>query len=244
MHYVLLSILERLYKAKLIDLYPHMNQFMAIGYCGNGIILPKQWSIKIMLSGELICSHAEFFEYLLSYPQYEDLPSIEDNFRKITDLLKKENCSPQFLFDFPSEESKWIWMAGLIDAESSLSLIKSKKNTKRGFQYIPRFSCSSTTPILLLQIMKACHPYGSLSSHHYQDKRNNFWKKTKKVHITSAGLRFILPKIMPYLIVKKRQAEILIEAMKFLTYGKKTEVHEQKLGELWLEIRRLNRRGK
>ncbi|GAG13964.1 unnamed protein product, partial [marine sediment metagenome] len=187
---VLKSILDNLYKAELIDL-SYTNQYTMISYSGNGIIIPKEWNIKIMHSGELVCSNAEFFEYLLSFCHTGELPGIkQDEYRNITETLNKKNIQIRpILFDFPNEESKWVWIAGIVDAECSLSLQKSKKNTKRGFQYIPRLNCSSTTPILLFQFKKACHPYGSVTSHHYQDNRNDFWKSYRKLGIYSNGLR-------------------------------------------------------
>jgi len=229
-----------LYEEGVINKYPYMNQFMHKAYCGNGSIVPKSWSIKFMLSGEIVCSDQGFLDFLILNKPLDGI----NNERKLSDMWEKMGVPPNYgeLFEFPSEVSKWVWLAGIVDAESSLSLIKCKKKTKRGFQYIPRFSCASTTPLLLVQILKVTYPYGFLSSHH-KDKRNDFWKKTKKVCITSNGLREILPKLIPFLILKRRQAEILLRSMQLLSHGPKSADKEQELFDLRLEIKKLNRRG-
>lgn len=237
----LVLILETLYEKGVLDKYPFMNQFTNKAYCGNGADVPKEWYIKFLISGEIICSDLGFLNFLIfnkAVPLCKGKRGISDLYEKYGELEGSED-----LFEFPSEKSKWVWLAGIVDAESSLSLIKCKKKTKRGFQYIPRFSCASTTPLLLIQILKVCYPYGFLSSHH-QDKRSDFWQKTRKVCITSNGLRVILPKIMPFLILKRKQAKILLRAMQLLSYGKKSAEKEKELFDLYLEIKKLNRRGK
>jgi len=233
-----------MYKAELLDL-SYSNQYTLLSYSGNGIIVPKEWTIRIMHSGELRCSNAEFFEYLLFYHTEELPPEFEkDEYRDITDSLYRKGIKKYpSLFDFPNEESRWVWIAGVIDAECSLSLQKSKKKTKRGFQYIPRLNCSSTTPILLYQFKKACHPYGCVSSHHYQDHRSDFWKSSRKLSVSGNGLRYILPNVLSYLVVKRCQAEILLEALVLLS--KRTDSQrDEKIEILWSEIRKLNKRGK
>jgi len=147
-------------------------------------------------------------------------------------------------FEFPNEISKWIWIAGIIDAESSLELQKSKGKTARQFRFIPRMACSSTTLSLLFQLKRTCFPYGNISSHHYQDKRDSQWSRTNKFMVFGDGLRIILPKLLPYLVVKRNQALLLTEALSLLTKGRKPKEIEGRLVEIWLQMRELNRRGR
>ncbi len=237
------SILDKLYQAEILDLDPHFNQFTLVSYKGNGIIVPEDHTVKVSKSGVITCSPVDFFDYLLSFAHNEDFPDKKRKYRRLSELLKKYNIKTPELFEFPNEESKWTWLGAMLDAESSISLIKSRKKTKRGFQYIPKLSCSSTTPELLLQMLKACHPYGCLSSHHYQDKRSTFWKQTKKFTINSTGLRILLPKILPYLVIKKHRALLLLESIDLLSYGKKELSEENRLFEIWENLRNLNKRG-
>ena len=147
-------------------------------------------------------------------------------------------------FEFPNEESKWIWISGIIDAESSLEMARSKSRTKRGYRWIPRMACSSTTIALLLQLKRASNPYGNISSHHHQDKRDGKWNKVSKFTLFSNGLRYILPKVLPYLVVKKVQATLLLRVLELLTKGPKPSEVESELESIWLQIRGLNKKVK
>jgi len=222
-----------------------MNQFTWFGYRGTGTPIPKSWRLKVMLSGKVILSNAGMLDVVLGYRKGIKTPIRDGGIPKFNLQFKGNK---DVLPGFPNESSKWVWLAGIIDAECSLSLIRCTKDTRRGFQYLPRLSCSSTTPILLLQMKKVCHPFATMSSHHYQDKRSPFWKSTRKLSVTSNGLRHILPKVLPYLVVKRKRAEKLLEALSLLEVcpkkGDAKSYVERKLSGCLKDMKIMNKRGK
>jgi hypothetical protein len=153
------------------------------------------------------------------------------------------------MIPFKTEREKWIWLACAIDTECSLGLYKrghgKKVKVRRGFSWAPDLRCSSTTPILLEQILNICNG-GSISQCNFVDGR----KRQRQYHLSSNGLRYILPNVIPFLLVKRRHAELLLEALNII--GKEgfrakrnqyAKIDEKRLEEIYQELRRLNKRG-
>jgi hypothetical protein len=148
---------------------------------------------------------------------------------------------------FQTEREKWVWLACFIDTEGNLGLYKrkaGKRKIKRGFAWGPELRASSTTPILLKQ-MKAICKCGHVHAHNFKDEQPR--KPQKQYQVSSNGLRYILPKVLPFLLVKHRQAELLLEALSLLHVGNNQwtgkPCNDERLEEIYQELRRLNKRG-
>jgi hypothetical protein len=151
------------------------------------------------------------------------------------------------MIKFENEREKWIWLAGVIDTECSLGLYKrpayERERVKRGFVWAPVLRCASTTPSLLEQIKRICNG-GAINQQPFQSVVR---KPQKQFRLSSNGLRRILPKVLPFLIVKRRQAELLLEALSLLHLGNNQwtgkPCNDERLEEIYQELRRLNKRG-
>lgn len=157
------------------------------------------------------------------------------------------------MIDFQTEREKWIWLAGIIDAEGCLTLKKIKRPTNLNrIGYQPTLDIDSTTPLFLQQIKSAFNNNGSISNGHKQ-KGNR--KPTFHLNLSSNALRKFLPKIKPFLILKRHQVELVLEVLNILKdnhtkAGKYKEKYKDdvnrnfmRLEEIYKEIGKLNKRG-
>ena len=145
------------------------------------------------------------------------------------------------------------YIAGFIDGEGYLGIIKKTTNRcSRGYYYTPVLKIAQVTKNdLVLREIKELMGYGNL----------HFKKERAKVNSSKAtSLEFrgmdrvfqVIEKIFPYLIVKKKQAEVMFKFQKLnspVNYGsnnagkiKRDEIDEQR-ELLYREIRFLNTRG-
>lgn len=110
------------------------------------------------------------------------------------------------------EDVWWAYLAGLIDGEGTFGIVKHKENTTRGFYFCPYISISNTNKNALLFIKEELGSIGNLhkTSTRKQDRGNikpsYKFDICKRQHIIE-----IIPKTLPYLIIKKDNALILLE---------------------------------
>ena len=105
------------------------------------------------------------------------------------------------------------YIAGIVDGEGSIGIAKCKraiKQNKRGYAYRAFFHITNTHLPLLQYIKK--HIGGSIA---YLDERVKCYNHT----FSANQIREVLPKLVPYLLVKREQAEIVL---KFLDRMEKT----------------------
>ena len=105
------------------------------------------------------------------------------------------------------------YFAGIVDGEGSIGIAKCKKSIKqnrKGYAYRAFFHITNTHLPMLEYLSK--HFGGKIS---YLDERAMCYNYT----FSANKIRDILPKLIPYLLIKKKQAEIVLE---FLTRMEKT----------------------
>jgi len=152
--------------------------------------------------------------------------------------------------EFKSEREKWTWLAGIVDCEGGLWIEKSKVPWKRGIAYKPLLFVSNTNKQFLQTIKRVIdHGYIRKLPH-----RNDNWKEQYGLCVTANGIRNITPNILPFLVVKRQQALLIIEGVKLTEKIRKTPPHLRtierlqpyydKLEEIYLKMRKLNRRGR
>jgi hypothetical protein len=138
------------------------------------------------------------------------------------------------------------WLSGIIDGEGNLGLFKeTRKNFKAGVTYKPRLNISNTD----INIINKCRDiigYGSIIPHNHKKRISIGQKPCWILDVSSNGLRDLFPKIR--LIAKEKQKQLLLKAMVILSNhkGKKnprTDAEIKRLEIIYLEIRRLNKRG-
>ena len=142
-------------------------------------------------------------------------------------------------------------MACLIDAEGSIFISKVIENrVRRGYMFVPRISVSNSN---LEFMQRAFDILGVGNVGPYKDKRNigkaGFRMKDRYMfHLNSKNIRLLLPQIIPFLIVKKKRAQLMLKylALWFNAEGKKimfTGEYPPEVLALYHQIKLLNRKG-
>jgi len=149
-------------------------------------------------------------------------------------------------------EADIIWMAGFADGEGCFSIHKSRP---RGLvAYSARFSVNNTNPEALVPYLK--YYGGSIQQRKFGDKRRTIfeWRCPKEILIS------FLKDLMPYLRLKRQNAELLLSLLKIQQdtkrkyrrtedgrYAGTVRMEAEEIAsreQMYLECRELNRRGK
>lgn len=143
------------------------------------------------------------------------------------------------------------YISGIIDGEGYLGINRIKRKSNfRGFVYRPTLEIGNVDPQLVeyLSNITGCGftggPYSKRSKNRDRSNERPYYKYV----VYSRPLRDLLKILLPYLLLKRRQAEIIIEfqsLMDDLYYNRKGNKlrHEDRLTELCGELHRLNKRG-
>lgn len=134
------------------------------------------------------------------------------------------------------------YMAGLIDGEGSLTIGRAKRLEHRsGFTYFAVLTVANTCLDGLYRVVEMCGN-GKIQ---VQDKRSNILHRpVYRVLFGANQIRHLLPQIQPYLLIKRRQAEVLLEFLDSKAFGHHaTNESLARHERLRSEIRTLNLRG-
>ena len=109
------------------------------------------------------------------------------------------------------KDTFWAWLAGFIDGEGYIVLHKSKNpRYKTGIHWLPRIVIANNSKSTLEFIMQTVGK-GTIYS---MNKSRSHWQ----LHFTSAQLReSVLSNILPYLVTKHREAELLQDACNIIS---------------------------
>lgn len=131
------------------------------------------------------------------------------------------------------------YLAGIIDGEGTIFI---QKHIKNGYtSYWPRFQISNTNRELMEWIKNT---FGGLAYDKPRIKHNPKWRMQIQWYTTVSLMDKLLPLIIPYLIIKKPHAIIMIEfrntfAKKFGSAGVNPEVLNFRI-ECMQKIKHLN----
>ncbi|MCK5605455.1 hypothetical protein KAR91_26420 [Candidatus Pacearchaeota archaeon] len=139
----------------------------------------------------------------------------------------------------------YAWLAGLIDGDGCISIGKWKfKNKDGGSRYVdkPYMKISLSHQNTIRYLSDKLHT-GILKS----GKQGQYRRSTRAVRLLSEKLYFILPKLIPHLRLKKRNAELAFEIIKIrkiasngTLYGKKYKKEREKVKDLVGKLRALH----
>jgi len=143
--------------------------------------------------------------------RYRDLKQMEIFPEEETDLPKVE---------FKTEGEKWAWLAGIIDGEGHLGV---SYRSSGGADIFLKIEMKNLPIVRFLQSQLA----GSI----WEDKRQG---REGYCTYTLSGkkLFLVLKRVLPYLIVKRRDAELLIEAWENRDRFERLETIRRELQEL------------
>ncbi len=140
------------------------------------------------------------------------------------------------------------WLAGVIDGEGSIfisKVTKKKGYSRRGFFYRPMLSVGNANSSFLFRVREIIGKgYVGMDKEGRRD-----WKDKWQYKGTRQVLRGILPQVLPYLVVKRKVAEKMLEYLSFVNSHpiNGTMVvpprHDEKVDSLYMAVKRLNARG-
>lgn len=155
----------------------------------------------------------------------------------MTAILKNYGTSDKTL-----SEAEAGYLAGFLDGEGCLTIGRAhRKGYRSGHSYFAIMTLANTN-------LDALHHIAKLAGNgkiQLQDKRDRPEHKTLYRLFFGAGqIRKVLPQLQPYLLVKSRQAELLLDFLNIKESGRyRTDKYWHECEQLRAEIRGLNARG-
>lgn len=133
------------------------------------------------------------------------------------------------------------YLAGLIDGEGCFSIQKrTGKQYRRGYYFFPRLFIRITDKAICPILKDNFGGYITFS----KSKKSNH-KDAYRWTIQGKLLTGLLKDLIPHLIIKKQQANILLQFRNLITIdGKPSNDNLDRRELLYKEIKKLNRRGK
>jgi hypothetical protein len=138
------------------------------------------------------------------------------------------------------------WLAAIVDGEGSICLSKIRQaRSRRGYFYCPKLEICNTNKDLLMMVWQKIGEGGVYLS----KSGGNGWK-ARWAYCASAGvLRAILPQLLPYLMIKKAQAQKILEFFRYIDnnpiYGREVPgAYYRELDELYRAMKVLNQKGR
>lgn len=149
-----------------------------------------------------------------------------------------------------TEREVAIWLAGLLDGEGYIGLVN--RTPEIGRQHFRSYTTVAGTDLRLMDALQERTRAGRV----YKHKRTGN-ERTKKLaytwRLTAEEQRKWLPRVLPFLVIKKEQAEALLRALELkdqLRFTKGFRITAQtrddlagQISEIYLELRQLNRKG-
>lgn len=138
------------------------------------------------------------------------------------------------------------WIAGIVDGEGCLSMGRHLRESRElRYNFHPIVYVKNTQMVMLTHLT-GLTGIGIIDPHKSEKGKN--WKPTWIWRLRQDEARGFLPVIMPYLIVKQRQAELLLEYLR-MTRGRAgtrqifSEAEERKATHIYWDLLELNKRG-
>ena len=140
----------------------------------------------------------------------------------------------------PLSEPDKAWIAAVIDCEGIITIHNPlHKNGSRQLQHYCRVQMVDNEVTKKLYELCGGSYIDHIESYKPNQRAVSYW------HITPRIMRWLFPQLLPYILIKKRRMEITLEILSKRYRGSsKTELPDEKLFELYQEMRTLNRRGK
>ena len=143
------------------------------------------------------------------------------------------------------------YWGGLFDGEGSIGIYMRKRvnhGNRCGVEYTPQAGiCQSSKGGFLIEKMKDRWGGFINTRDHIRENKNDIWKDSVELNLRGPKCRAFLEEMLPHLILKKRQAELVLEFFNLQgENGQDALYPEVKLRQMAIynELRLLNYRGK
>lgn len=121
------------------------------------------------------------------------------------------------------------YLAGVADSDGSFSLTRcSRPSTVTGYHYRTLFQLTwEDTPLTRLVLSKMKDLYGGSFSecNRKPDSYCNKHKTVLKYSVEGQRLGIFIKELLPYLVLKRERAEIILEFIRYRELSKKTVIH-------------------
>ena len=149
---------------------------------------------------------------------------------------------PNLRSDKVMSPTEAAYFAGFVDGEGTIGVYRARRPENRsGFRYQPTLVAANTYYPVLEALQRMCgngritQTNNPISEHH---------KTGFRLQFSSDQIRRILPQILPYLIVKKPQAEYVLEFLAVTVKRRNPgQAYEARCDELARSCKLLNARG-
>ncbi len=133
------------------------------------------------------------------------------------------------------------YIAGIIDGEGCISMSKIK--TRNSFSIKKRIMVANSN-LLLIDWLHKTTGVGTVNEHCNGRNTQNGWKKQHIWYLTSKTGVELIHQIMPYLILKKQQAELFTEMFYLQNLSRRSsKFNEPRQEDILKEMHVLNQRG-
>ena len=151
------------------------------------------------------------------------------------------------------DKIKYAYFAGFLDGEGTFTINKAYYKYQKRFNFFPAIQCGMADTEEQWKVLEELRDEfgGYLKRYPYRDKVRDRQRDLIFWRITTQKARKCAEKLLSYLVVKRKQAEILIKLAKFQGDRNKKKGRTRKLTdeefnmrmELVKQIRQLNLRG-
>lgn len=139
----------------------------------------------------------------------------------------------------PLTACELAYLAAYIDGEGFIGLVKPKEGSRgaTGHLLYARMSITSTHP----DFVSICESYDLGKVYFVPSKKRNH-KDRHDWYIRSNEMKWLLPQLVPYLRLKRTQAELMLNY--FSQRRNRSDEYKQAVLDIYHQIRLLNRRGR
>jgi len=130
------------------------------------------------------------------------------------------------------------YFAGMIDGEGTISMYRRKENrVKSGYSFSPNFGISGNNKGHLLYLQDI---FGGTICYPVAKKRIKSIKRPVfGLYWSSNQIRELLPKVLPYLVLKKKEAILLLDALEITKDHRTKHYQNSKLNIIIKELKSL-----
>ena len=149
---------------------------------------------------------------------------------------------PNLRSDKVMSPTEAAYFAGFVDGEGTIGVYRAlRKENRSGYRYQPTLSVANTNYPALETLQRMC---GNGRISQTNKLHNEHHKMGFRLQFSSDQIRLILPQLVPYLVIKKSQAEYVLEFLAFRVKGRNpSQEYQQRTEELARACKLLNARG-
>jgi len=156
------------------------------------------------------------------------------------------------MFKFETNRESYIWLAAWMDTEGNFSLQRRDGSQVRNQSYWLPFMNITNTDIGVIEVLRDM-TQATVTTVKRKEVR---WKDRYVLYFSPQKCRLWIPRIQPFLVIKQRHADLMIEALGLLKdnqrwagggkqmYREQIDANFARLSLIHEELRELNGRGK